>query len=119
MPLKDELVALELGFWKATGDPAYYREHMAADGLAVFAMGVMNRDAVIASTRGSDLAGWTDIEIAKPRMLPLTDGAAALVYEGSARRNGEPYVANCTTVYARRDGMWRMVLHQQSPVDDG
>jgi ketosteroid isomerase-like protein len=114
MRLRDELLRLEEGFWKATGDPDYYREHMADDGLAVFSEGVMGKDAAVASTTAPGSEGWSEIRVEEPRVIELADNAVALVYRGTARRNGEPYAANCTTVYARRDGEWKLALHQQS-----
>ncbi|MEZ4554476.1 MAG: hypothetical protein R3B59_11345 [Dehalococcoidia bacterium] len=50
MGLIDELLDIERGFWKAVRDPGYYREHMAEDGVAIFGIGVMDKDAAISST---------------------------------------------------------------------
>jgi hypothetical protein len=113
----DELLTLERGFWTASRDPDYYKKHMADEGLAVFSMGVMDKSAAVASTSGSDGAAWTDIELKDARLLEITEGAVALVYRGSAERDGKPYQANCATVYARRDRSWKMILHQQSAED--
>jgi hypothetical protein len=114
MGLLEDLVELERGFWNATGDPEYYREHMADEGLAVFSIGVMGKDAAIASTSNAGMSEWTDIEISEPRLLELTPESAALVYQGSAKRDGEPYSANSASVYVKRNGRWQMALHQQS-----
>ena len=114
MSLQDELIELETGFWNATKNPNFYRDHMADDGLAVFSMGLMGKDAAIQSTSGDQATGWTDIRIEEPRILQLTGDVAALVYKGTAKRNGEPYAANSTSVYVRRNGQWQLVLHQQS-----
>ena len=115
MELIEELLKLDYGFWNATQDPDFYRDHMADDGLAVFSMGVMAKDAAIASTSGDQVTAWTDIRIEDPRLLQLTDDVAALVYKGSAKRDGEPYSAHSTSVYVRRDGDWKLAIHQQSP----
>ncbi|MEZ4503731.1 MAG: nuclear transport factor 2 family protein [Dehalococcoidia bacterium] len=115
MPLMDDLLELERGFWNATRDPDYYREHMAEDGLAVFGMGVLTKDEAIASTVAPGGEDWSDIELREPRLLRLDDDHAALIYEGRARRGDTPYVAYTSTVYARREGAWQLLLHQQSP----
>jgi ketosteroid isomerase-like protein len=117
MALREDLCELERGFWEAVGDPDYYREHMADDGLAVFSMGVMGKEGAIQSTSESQTISWTDIRIEEPRILEITDDVAAIVYKGLAKRDGEPYEANCTSVYARRDGAWQLVLHQQSVIE--
>lgn len=112
MELLDELLTLERGFWEASGDPGYYRANMANDGLAVFSVGVMDKEGAITST--SDSGGWTDIQLSEPRLIQLTSDSVALVYEGSAQRDGKPYIANSSSVYVRRDNAWRLALHQQS-----
>jgi hypothetical protein len=118
MTLLDELTNLEVGFWHATRDATYYRDHMRDDGVAVFAGAVMEKPAVEASTQGDRVGDWTDVRIRDARVVEITDGVAALVYTGSASREGARYRATCTSVYARDDGAWRMVLHQQSEMDD-
>ncbi len=60
-------------------------------------------------------AEWSDIRIRDARVLNISDDVAALVYHGSATRAGREYDANCASIYARRNGEWQMVLHQQSP----
>jgi hypothetical protein len=117
MTLLQELTRLEDGFWHATRDATYYRRHMRDDGLAVFAGSVMTKDAATASTSGDRVADWTDVRIADARVIEIADGVAALVYEGGASRGGVPYRATCSSVYARGDDGWQMVLHQQSPID--
>ncbi len=119
MTTLDELIKLEHGFWEATRDPDYYARHMRDDGLAVFGEGIMDKEAARRSTM-TDAVGedWTNIRIADPRVLAIADDVAALVYHGSATRAGTPYRANCASVYARREGEWQMVLHQQSPVPE-
>jgi len=114
MTLKDDLLTLERGFWDAIRDPDFYREHMADDGLAVFSVGIMGKDAAIASTSGAEVAKWSDVALSNARVIELTPDSAVLVYEGSARRDGGSYAANCSSAYVKRDGRWLMALHQQS-----
>ena len=43
---------------------------------------------------------------------------AILSYEAHATRsNGEPYSALVSTGYAKRDDGWKMMFHQQTPLD--
>jgi len=114
MAIRDELIELEQGFWKATSDPDYYRQHMADDGLAVFSEGIMEKAAAVQVTGAGSTNEWTDIRIDEPQMIQLADDVVALVYRGSAKRDGEPYAANTASVYVRRGGRWQMMLHQQS-----
>jgi hypothetical protein len=66
MPLGQELLQLEEGFWRAAGtDSDFFREHMADDALAVMASGVMTKQDAVSS--GDDAKPWTNIEIEDPR----------------------------------------------------
>ena len=117
MALREELLNLERGFWKATDDPAYYREHMADDGIAVFAApaGFMNKDQAVASTTGgSDDMRWDNVELNDVRAVVIADDVIGLTYTAEAMHGDEPYSANATSIYVQRDGRWQLVLHQQS-----
>jgi hypothetical protein len=42
-----------------------------------------------------------------------------ITYDATSQREGEDeYCARMSTVYLRRDGQWRLLLHQQSPSPD-
>jgi hypothetical protein len=113
--LQEELVKLEVGFWEATQNPDYYRENMADDGVAVFSQGVMGKDGAMQSTTNPGSEGWSDIQLVEPRVVQITDDVAALVYRGTAKKDGKPYSANAASVYRRgMDGRWMLVMHQQS-----
>jgi ketosteroid isomerase-like protein len=110
-----ELVALEELFWRAAGDRDAYASHLAGDALHVFpGWGVAERGAVLDGVAAA--APWTSFSIDEPRLVPLGDDAAALVYTARARRAGDEYRAAVTSVYRRHDGGWRLVVHQQTPL---
>jgi ketosteroid isomerase-like protein len=113
----DDLRRLEEGFWHATRDAGYYQDHMRDDGLAVFAGSIMTKDEAARSTQAEEAAAWKDVRVGDARLIEIAADVAAFVYEGSATRDGSPYRATCSTVYARRDGEWQLVLHQQSAID--
>ena len=117
MSLMEDLLALERGFWAAAGHPEYYEQQFATDGLVIFAFqgGIMDRSAVLTTTQSSP--PWQRYDIGNPRLVQLANDAVALVYLATAQRDGqEEYRANIASVYARRDGAWKLVLHQQSPI---
>ncbi len=115
--LQATLERLEQGFWEATRDAAYYKANMADEGLAVFAEMIMTKPQAIESTSGSGISNWTDISIEDVTLKELAPEVSALVYRGSAKRDGASYSANVTTVYVLRDGRWQMMLHQQSATE--
>jgi hypothetical protein len=113
----EDLLALERGFWESPGHPEYYEQHMAADGLVIFAFegGLIDKPAVLASVEPA--GPWASYDIASPQLVHLSADCVALVYAATARRTGEPdYRANITSVYVRRNGAWQLGLHQQSPI---
>jgi hypothetical protein len=115
----DELIELEHAGWRSlcdgTGDDFYARA-MADDGLMVLANGaVMTRDQVVDALGQSP--PWASYEMEDVRVLPLGEDAAALVYVGTGRRDGDdpPFVGVMSSVYIRRRGEWKLALYQQTP----
>lgn len=110
-----ELIELERGFWQATGDGGFYGEHMAADGLCVLPVGVLDKDTTVEAI--SDADPWDEFEFSDVRMVDLGDDEAALCYRAEASRGNDKYVALISTVYTRLSGKWKLTLHQQTPID--
>lgn len=76
---------------------------------------VLDRPAVIASL--DDAPAWERYAIADELLIEIDDDSAVLVYTGRASRADEPeFQALMSSVYTRRDGQWRLTLHQQTPV---
>lgn len=60
---------------------------------------------------------WRDLEIEPEGLLRPLEDLAILTYRTGARRGeGERYLALISSGYARRDGTWKLVFHQQTPV---
>lgn len=115
--MTDRLLELEEGFWKAAGDGNYYREHMAAEGLCVLPVGVLDRDETATAIEESE--PWADVKLQEMRTLDLGDDEAALCYRAEAfRDDGSPnYTALISSVYIRLGGEWKLFLHQQTPIE--
>ncbi len=112
-----ELEALERAGWDAlsgTGGAEFYEEHMADDGLMLFPGMVMDKAAALDAIRGAE--PWSSYELEDVRVIAIGDAAGIVTYGASAERAKRPYSAVMSSVYARRGGSWRLVLHQQSPV---
>jgi uncharacterized protein (TIGR02246 family) len=111
-----ELEALERRGWEALSGPdgaAFYADVMADDGLMVFPGMVLDKERTLRAIRGE--APWAEFELSDVRVIESTPGAATVVYRAVARRGKFVYRANMSTAYARRDGRWQLVLHQQTP----
>lgn len=115
----EELLALEHRGWKSLCEGTgadFYAQIMTPDAVMVLAHGlVLDRDAVRGSLNNAP--PWDRYEIRDERLVQLTEDTAALVYTGHAFRAGEPeFLALMSSVYIRRNGEWRLVLYQQTPI---
>lgn len=115
-----ELIELERAGWDAlsdSGDAAtrYYDEVLADDVLIIMPGGMVidDRQQVVDSMGG---AAWSRYELQDERVLELDDDTAVVAYRGTATRGGEDYEALFNSTYVRKDGDWKLALHQQTPV---
>ena len=112
-----ELEALERLGWEALCGPdgaGFYRDLMADDGLMVFPGLVLEKERTIEAIEGEP--PWEWFEMSDVHTVEAAPDVAFVTYRATAERAGEgTYRAMMSTVYARRDGRWRLVLHQQSP----
>lgn len=117
MSLAAEIEALERSGWEALAGPdgaAFYEEIMADEGLMVFPGLVLDKPETIRTIAAA--GPWSSFELSDIRVVESTPDSAFITYRAAAVRPSEdPYLAMMTTVYARRDGRWRLGLHQQSP----
>lgn len=116
--MKDELVALERGFWDAAGDGSFYTRNMAVDGRCLFPEGTLDRDACIAAA--DEATPWTTVAMSALEVHMPQDGVAVLTYDVRAERAGQPpYHALVGSTYVRADsGRWLLLTHQQTPPGD-
>lgn len=120
MKRDDEILVLEQGFWRASfaGDGAYYAEHLADDGLLVFPepTGVLDKATCVEIIGGSP-ASPVEWSLSDVRVVPLGESAAALIYRGSATREGaSPSERDRrTSVYRLEGGRWRLAVHHVTP----
>ena len=111
-----EIEELERRGWAALSGPdgaAFYEEVMSDDGLMVFPGLTLDKARTIRAIRGE--RPWSSHELADVRVVE--DGDTSLItYHAASRRAGDDqYRARMSSVYVRRDGRWRLILHQQSP----
>jgi uncharacterized protein (TIGR02246 family) len=117
MAVADEVEDLERRGWEALSGAdgaAFYANLMADDGLMVFPGSVLDRQQSLRAIAGAP--PWASYDLEDVRVIEAGPDGAVVTYRAIARREGEaPYRAWMSSVYARRDGGWRLVLHQQSP----
>ena len=60
---------------------------------------------------------WSGYDISDLRLVTTRRDGAALVYRGSAYRDGEvAFVATLTSRYVQVSGTWRLALYTQTPL---
>jgi ketosteroid isomerase-like protein len=107
----DELMLIEEEL--AAGSADAYRRHLTADATVVVPGAVMGRDECAEAIGAT--APWDEHTIADARTIAVTPDSAVLTYRWRSRRGDDEYAAVMSSVYARREGSWRLVLHQQTP----
>jgi hypothetical protein len=114
MNLQDDLLTMERKLW--SGGQAAYRGTLDDDCLIAFTemAGVSSRDSIAAQ---ADANRWQGLDIEVEGFLQPTDDVALLTYHATAVRDeDEPYEARVSSGYVRRDGDWKMMFHQQTPL---
>lgn len=117
MPTTDDLLAIERSLW--SDGPKAYQRHLDDECLIVFTemAGVSTRDEVAAMV--ADGPRWKDLDIEVQGLAQPTPDTAILTYRASATRGeDERYEAVVSSGYVRRDGAWKMMFHQQTPLPD-
>jgi hypothetical protein len=110
----DDIWEREEGFW--LDGPGFFEANMAGNALMVFPdpVGILKGRAILEGLRGAPR--WDAVEMAERTEAVLGD-TRVLAYRATGRRAGAaPHVALCSSSYARVDGAWRLVSHQQTPV---
>ncbi len=114
----DELVTLETEVWEAlvAGDAAADGRRLAADFLGVYPSGFADRaDHMGQLDDGPTVA---DYELLEPRVIPVSDAAALLVYRARYRRPGPARPTEemfISSLWCRREGDWINTFSQDTP----
>jgi hypothetical protein len=115
MNVRDDLLAMERQLW--SGGKAEYRRTLDESCLLAFTemAGVSGRDEIAEQAGASR---WHDLEIRVEGFLQPTNDVVLLTYRARAARGdkGEPYEALVSSGYVRRNGGWKLMFHQQTPL---
>lgn len=117
MAIQDELLPIERGFW--TGGADYYRQNLDDECVTVFTemAGTYRKDVIAGMI--TDTQRWRDLDLDVKGCLERAPGFAILTYAVRAtRKNGDRYAAAVTSGYVKRNGAWKMVFHQQTPLPE-
>jgi hypothetical protein len=113
MSLREDLYELERVLGDGDGDT--YREHLSDDAVVVVPGRAMTKEETVAAMDAS--AGWDESSFDDERFMRIGDDTALLNYRFSGRRGDAfRYTALMGSLYVQRNGAWKMVYHQQTPL---
>ena len=113
--LQDDSLAMEQKLW--SGGPSEYRHTLDAECLIAFTemAGVTRREDIAAQ---ADAQRWRNVHLEVEGFLQPADDVAILTCRASAARaSGEPYEARVSSGYVKRTDGWKMMFHQQTPLN--
>lgn len=61
-------------------------------------------------------APWTEYALSHDEVVPVGDSGALVYYRVEAVREGRKSKAICSSVWAKEEGGWKVVSHQQTAV---
>jgi len=99
----------------AAGDGATYAHRLREDALVVVPQRVLDKAETIAEIDAA--GGWDGFEIDRVREDLLSEDSAVVTYRIQAHRGAFEYSAWLSSVYTRDADGWRLLLHQQTPLD--
>lgn len=121
MALQKELTDIERKLW--TNDAVVYKDRLIEEAILVFPeTGVITRDIAVSAILNENAEGrrWAEVEFDAVRSLPVAHDVALLTYSVVARWEHEKtkISALASSVYVKRDGIWKLAFHQQTPVKE-
>lgn len=120
MDLTAAITTLEKRFWDAhvDRDLKFFDEMLADDVVTIAGFGFADRRTIIQSIALGAIQ-FASYFMSAVQVKSLGTDATSISYRCviQAAVQGQPHtiVINVTTVYVRRDGEWKILLHQQTP----
>jgi hypothetical protein len=122
MELEKQLIEIERRLW--ANDAVFYKNNLIDEALLVFPeTGVITRgiavDAIL--TENAEGRRWAEVQFDEVRSLRLAEDVALLTYRVAARWEHEESKSSAlaSSVYVKRDGVWKLAFHQQTPIEGG
>ena len=98
-----------------TGGADVYRELVDDECVMVLPEQPFVFKAQAAIDAVSSTPRWSKVSFSEQQVMRPQEGLIAIAYKADATRDGEEYVAYCTTTMRRLEhDVWRVVQHQQT-----
>ena len=99
----------------AAGDGATYAHRLREDAIVVVPQRVLDKAETIAEIDAA--GGWDAFTIDEVREELLGEDSALVSYRFQAHRGAFEYSAWLSSVYTRGEDGWKLLLHQQTPLE--
>jgi hypothetical protein len=118
MELEKQLLDIERKLW--TNDAVFYTNTLIDESLLVFPeTGVMTKSAAVEAIWAENAQGqrWAEVQFDAVRSVRLAEAVALLTYTVAARWEHEASKRStlASSVYSKRDSVWKLAFHQQTP----
>jgi hypothetical protein len=120
MALDNQLMEIERKLW--SNDAAFYKDTLIGEALLVFPeTGVITRDVAVDAIVAENAAGrrWAEVQFDDVHRLRLAEDVTLVTYRVAARwaHEASKRLALASSAYVKRDGVWKLAFHQQTPLD--
>jgi hypothetical protein len=120
MALDKQLIDIERKLW--SNDAIFYKDNLIAESLLVFPeTGVITRDVAVDAIVAENAEGrrWAEVQFDEVHSVQLAENVTLLTYRVDARWEHEESkrLALASSVYIKRDGVWKLAFHQQTPLE--
>lgn len=103
-----------------TGDIPFYREYLDDSAIAVVPSGLLSKEDILSQMRSHSRFKSSKIEDTRAIVLSPQSGIVTYKASFTERGDGEDRTVSMfvTTVYAKKNGVWKGVLYQQTPLPE-
>jgi len=122
--LHSTLVELVKKAWDANikEDPSFFQKFMTDDAVGITGYGIVDKQTLLKQMEEHTGTPFTKYTLEDPKVISLTPESAILIYKITieAVRNGQEMTFQdfATTVFVKRDNLWKGVLQQHSRIPE-
>lgn len=98
------------------GDGAFYQNYLSDNAIAIVPFGVFNKQAIV-QQMSSVKSAFKSTAIEDTKAIVLTPESGIVTYKATyTKPDGNNFDVFVTTVYTKKNGEWKGVFYQQTPI---
>ena len=115
-----QLMDIEKQLW--ANNPEFYQQALREDAMLVFGeTGIISRKFAVDAIKEEASTGkvWEEVALDDLQHRWITEDVVVISYKSSSRwkNTTEMIYALCSSLYNYTEGAWKLVFHQQTPID--